>query len=63
MSAAFAGPGLLDGGGTRQSPRRRRVARRRALARCAPWVAPLLTAGLLAGCTYLMFASHGASLI
>ena len=63
MSAAFAGPGLLDGGGTRQSPRRRRVARRSAFARFAPWMAPLLTAGLLAGCTYLMFASHGASLI
>ncbi|HUL46353.1 MAG TPA: hypothetical protein VLV25_04580 [Steroidobacteraceae bacterium] len=62
MSAAFAGPGLLNGGGTRRAARAR-AARRGALARFAPWMAPLLTAGLLAGCTYLMFASHGASLI
>jgi len=57
MSAAFAGPGLLHG------RRTRRLARRSSWERIAPWVAPLLTAGLLAGCTYLMFASHGAPLI
>ena len=30
--------------------------------RCAPWVAPLLTAGLLALSTYIMFA-NGAPVI
>jgi hypothetical protein len=31
--------------------------------RTAPWVAPLLTAGVLAAATYLVFASCGAALI
>ena len=31
--------------------------------RSAPWVAPLLTAGVLAAATFLMFASCGAALI
>lgn len=31
--------------------------------RCAPWVAPLLIAGLLALATFFMFASHGAALV
>ncbi|MGO9803389.1 MAG: hypothetical protein ACLPTM_08095 [Steroidobacteraceae bacterium] len=62
MSAAFAGPGALGSRGTRQSPRGRLTRRSRWL-RIAPWVAPLLTASLLAACTYLMFASHGALLI
>lgn len=32
--------------------------------RCAHWLAPLLTAGLLGACTYLMFlAARGASVI
>jgi hypothetical protein len=55
MSAVFIasnGPGLR-GAAARRSP----------WERLAPWVAPLLTAGLLAACTYLMFASHGALLI
>ena len=32
-------------------------------ARSAPWVAPLLTAGVLAAATFLMFVSCGAALI
>ena len=31
--------------------------------RTAPWVAPLLTAGVLAAATFIMFASCGAALI
>lgn len=31
--------------------------------RSAPWVAPLLTAGVLAAATFLMFVSCGAALI
>lgn len=31
--------------------------------RSAPWVAPLLTAGVLALATFLMYASCGAALI
>ena len=31
--------------------------------RSAPWVAPLLTAGVLAATTFLMFVSSGAALI
>ena len=31
--------------------------------RSAPWVAPLLTAGVLAAATFLMFVSSGAALI
>ncbi|HLJ37189.1 MAG TPA: hypothetical protein VKT54_02140 [Steroidobacteraceae bacterium] len=32
--------------------------------RCAHWLAPLLTAGLLGACTYLMFlAARGGSVI
>ena len=41
----------------------RRAPQRRSWRHLAPWVAPLLTVLLLAACTYLMFASHGASLI
>jgi hypothetical protein len=41
----------------------RRSVNRRAWERCAPWVAPLLTAGLLALCTFVMFASQGAAVI
>ena len=62
MSAAFAGPGLMQRRGNRQAARRA-AARRSVWERIAPWAAPLITATLLAGCTYLMFASHGASLI
>ena len=32
-------------------------------ARSAPWVAPLLTAGVLALATFVMYASCGAALI
>ena len=31
--------------------------------RCAHWLAPLLTAGLLGACTFLMFLARGASVI
>ena len=31
--------------------------------RSAPWVAPLLTAGVVAAATFLMFVSCGAALI
>jgi hypothetical protein len=31
--------------------------------RCAHWLAPLLTAGLLGACTFLMFAARGAAVI
>ena len=62
MSAAFARPGLLNGRGRRGKPQRG-PARRSPFERIAPWAAPLLTASLLAGCAYLMFASHGAALI
>jgi hypothetical protein len=31
--------------------------------RSAPWVAPLLTAGVLAAATFIMFVSSGAALI
>jgi hypothetical protein len=62
MSAAFAGPGLMHGR-RRQAPRRESAHRTPWWQRIAPWAAPFLTAMLLAGCAYLMFASHGASLI
>jgi hypothetical protein len=59
MSAAFTDPRLLaDRPGPRGAPTRRSP-----WEHLAPWVAPLLTAGLLAACTYLMFSSHGALLI
>jgi hypothetical protein len=41
----------------------RRAAPRAPWERSAPWVAPLLTAGVLAAATFLMFASCGAALI
>ncbi|HXZ59228.1 MAG TPA: hypothetical protein VEG26_03545 [Steroidobacteraceae bacterium] len=41
----------------------RRAAPRPPWERSAPWVAPLLTAGVLAAATFLMFASCGAALI
>ena len=31
--------------------------------RSAPWLAPLLTAGVLAAATFIMFVSSGAALI
>jgi hypothetical protein len=31
--------------------------------RCAHWLAPLLTAGLLGACTFLMFAARGVAVI
>ncbi len=33
------------------------------LGRCAHWLAPLLAAGLLGACTFLMFAARGAAVI
>jgi hypothetical protein len=41
----------------------RRAAPHGAWGRCAPWVAPLLTAAVLALATFVMFASSGAALI
>lgn len=41
----------------------RRAAPHGPWARCAPWVAPLLTAAVLALATFVMFASSGAALI
>ena len=61
MSAALARPVALGSRAPRRSPQGSLTRSR--WARIAPWVAPLLTASLLAACTYLMFASHGASLI
>jgi hypothetical protein len=43
--------------------RRLRDAPRAPWERTAPWVAPLLTAGVLAAATFLMFASCGVALI
>jgi hypothetical protein len=54
MSAAFTSSGRIG---------RRGAPARYTWERLAPWVAPLLIAGLLAACTYFMFASQGASLI
>ncbi|HWZ62259.1 MAG TPA: hypothetical protein VNX02_04505 [Steroidobacteraceae bacterium] len=60
MSAAVTDSPLIAS--RRPGPRGTR-ARRSPWEHLAPWVAPLLTAGLLAACTYLMFSSHGALLI
>jgi hypothetical protein len=60
MSAAFTASRLIAG--RRRGPRGAPT-RRSPWEQLAPWVAPLLTAGLLAACTYLMFSSHGALLI
>ena len=42
---------------------RRNDARHGSWERSAPWVAPLLTAGVLALATFIMYASCGAALI
>ena len=52
-AAGFAGAPALSA----------RTGNRHAWERCAAWVAPLLTAGLLALCTFVMFASQGAAVI
>jgi hypothetical protein len=59
-AAGFAGAAGRARTGNRHTPRG--VGPRTPWERCAPWVAPLLTAGLLALSTFIMFA-NGAPVI
>jgi hypothetical protein len=59
-AAGLAGPAGLRARGTNSPTAFERLGR---WERCAHWLAPLLTAGLLGACTFLMFAARGAAVI